>query len=183
MTTLELGTVWMKKLQRKDQFAPLAVIKASSLVGDENSMVSRMVKRRRIENGNCDGNGVQNSIVANGTTAIRHARNGGLADMFDELSKLHKSCQLTETDVWRTYHYALISGRLRNLDFDITNHREVLKRLSGIKGFGESVMSKVKEYLKTGRCEKLAELKRDPVRMGVRNLTKIHGVGPKKVCS
>jgi ERCC4-type nuclease len=51
------------------------------------------------------------------------------------------------------------------------------KDLAGIDGFGESIISKIDEILKTGRLQKLENFKKDPVLMSKMELMKIWGVG------
>lgn len=172
---------WMKKKQRSDEFVKISVVKASSLrLDDDDCFVSRVLKRRREEG---RSKILTTSVVTSDIAAKlpnERVRNKGLADMFDQLSKLHKVCPILENDEWRTYHYAVIAGRLRSLDFDVIDRRDVLDRLSKIKGFGASAMTKVREYLKMGKCHKLTELRKDPMRAGVSRLIKIHGVGSSK---
>ena len=54
------------------------------------------------------------------------------------------------------------SGRLKYLDFDVTNHPDVWKRLKQINGFGKSIIDKLKEYVLTGKCERMTQLQQDP---------------------
>jgi len=169
-----LKSGWIQKQRHVDEFAKIAVVKASS-IKDETSFVSRMKKRRRGSADEAILNYAPKSGVVETNVSICEVRNNGIADMFDKLSKLHKICPILENDEWRTYHYAVIAGRLRSLDFDVIDRRDVLERLGKIKGFGPSAMTKVREYLKTGKCKKLTDLQKDPMRVGVSRLVRIHG--------
>ena len=51
-----------------------------------------------------------------------------------------------------------------------------VKQLKGIKGVGKSVLSKLSEYIKTGKIQYLEDAKNDPVLL----LTNVYGIGPKK---
>ncbi len=82
--------------------------------------------------------------------------------MMEALSKLMRESAISDVDEWRSYSYMKASGRLKNLDFDVTNHPDVWKRLKHINGFGKSIIDKLKEYLLTGKCERMTQLQQDP---------------------
>ena len=117
-------------------------------------------------------------------TARKHGldapkRNVGLSAMFDELADLQKQSALEKLDEWRAYTYTIVASRLRQLEFEVTPNPDILGSVRSIRGFGSGVMEKIKQFLATGTCEKLNELKVDPARVAVRELTNIWGVGPK----
>ena len=129
----------------------------------------------------------------------------------EALSKLMRESAISNIDEWRSYSYMKASGRLKYLDFDVTNHPDVWKRLKHINGFGKSIIDKLKEYLLTGKCERMTQLQQDPgkytyftmtfdrnqfvtnfflflnllylptERIAVRKMTHIWGIGRKKV--
>ena len=108
-------------------------------------------------------------------------RNIKLSKLFSELAKEHKSSPLDDIDEWRYYMFTLISGRVKKLHFEIVYNEEVFKNLKKIKGFGNSIISKIKEFLLTGKCERLQELRKDPLRIAMKNMMSIWGVGRVKV--
>lgn len=80
----------------------------------------------------------------------------------------------------RAYQSAALS--LDNLEKDIEDiYREKgLKGVQEIPGVGKSIALKIEEYLKTGKVEYYEELKRKKP-IDVKNLTKIEGLGPKRI--
>jgi DNA polymerase/3'-5' exonuclease PolX len=103
--------------------------------------------------------------------------------MFEKMSKLHQSCPLLETDLWKAYQLNLIAGRLRNIDFEIVNDPDVLKMLKGVKGIGASSLEKIQEYLSTGSMSRIKEFETDPRRVAMKKMMDIWGVGRVKVRS
>ncbi|MDD4661848.1 MAG: DNA polymerase/3'-5' exonuclease PolX [Candidatus Pacebacteria bacterium] len=80
----------------------------------------------------------------------------------------------------RAYQSAAIS--LDNLDKDIEEiyKEEGLKGVEKIPGVGKSIALKIEEYLKTGTIEYLEKVrKNNPI--DLKNLTKIEGLGPKRI--
>ncbi|MGI6340742.1 MAG: helix-hairpin-helix domain-containing protein [Minisyncoccales bacterium] len=80
----------------------------------------------------------------------------------------------------RAYQSAALS--LDNLEKDIEDiYREKgLKGVQEIPGVGKSIALKIEEYLKSGKVEYYEELKRKKP-IDVKNLTKIEGLGPKRI--
>ena len=70
----------------------------------------------------------------------------------------------------RAYHKAIET--IMTCTFDITD----LSQLMGKANIGETIMSKLKEYVDTGKVSIIEEKKNDPLNI----LTKVFGVGPKK---
>ena len=101
--------------------------------------------------------------------------------LFEKLAKLHKESPLTKEDAWKAYTFNLISGRVKHLDFDIVDDPTVLDRVSQVRGIGTSSVDKIKEYLRTGTCQRLHEFEKDPLRIAVKTMMNIWGAGPVKV--
>jgi len=80
----------------------------------------------------------------------------------------------------RAYQTAALS--LDNLEEDVFNiyKKEGLKGVEKIPGIGKSIALKIEEYLKTGEIEYYEELKKQR-RVDVKNLSKIEGLGPKRI--
>ncbi len=103
-------------------------------------------------------------------------KNKKLASMFEQLSKLHTDMPLEEEDQWKAYTFAVIASRLRHLDFEVD--LSVLKQLESIKGFGKSVLQKIREFFLTGgTCERIRQFSCDETRLAIRNMMNIWGVG------
>jgi DNA polymerase/3'-5' exonuclease PolX len=104
-------------------------------------------------------------------------RNKDLSELFRKLSKLHQECPLFENDDWKAYTFQLLSGRLRHLDFEVKDDPEILKRLKAIKGFGDSSLQIVKEYLQTGSSSRVREFETNKQRVAMKAMMNIWGVG------
>lgn len=122
----------------------------------------------------------------------------------EQLAIITRESALSDMDEWRSYSYMKASGRLKRLDFEIINHPDVWKKVESVNGIGKSIGSKLKEYLLTGKCQKLLHMTNDPgkliviilyslilllltsqfmlssERVAVRNMTQIWGIGSKK---
>ena len=125
------------------------------------------------------------AVATTTTTATAHHKlprlvhNQALSDFLLRLSKLYQSGPLHDADEWRAYSFSVTAGRVRCLDFSITEENAAaLPRLAQIKGFGESTLQVIREYLETGHtCTRLQELETDPQRVAMRTMMKIWGVG------
>ncbi|GAX27621.1 DNA polymerase lambda [Fistulifera solaris] len=107
-------------------------------------------------------------------------RNQELADHFRKLSKLYQTAPIHDTDDWRAYSFSLTAGRLRLLDFEVTEDPDELERLSKTKGFGATTMSIIREFLQTGTSSRIKELEHDENRVIMRRMMNIWGVGRAK---
>jgi len=141
-----------------EDFCAITKVKASSL-GEEH-MAARMIKKKQ-----------KVSVEAK-------QRNLGLFNIFLEISNLHKDSPIFELDDFKSKLYAKLAWRVRYLDFDVAY--TTLNRLKEVDGFGESVMGKVREFLITGTCQKIEEFNKDPLRITIKKLCDIWGVGAKK---
>ncbi|GAX27163.1 DNA polymerase lambda [Fistulifera solaris] len=107
-------------------------------------------------------------------------RNQELADYFKKLSKLYQTAPIHDTDDWRAYSFSLTAGRLRLLDFDVTDDPDALERLSKTKGFGATTMSIIREFLQNGTSSRMKELESDENRVVMRRMMNIWSVGRAK---
>jgi hypothetical protein len=105
------------------------------------------------------------------------ARNVKLAELFQQLGKLHQKCPLLEDDPWKAYCNNLISGRLRSLDFEITDDPQILERVGQIKGIGDRSVKKMIEYFRIGGFQRIKEFQTDPKRVAMKRIMYIWGVG------
>lgn len=141
---------------------------------DDDSSIGRIIRRKEGLDEESRNRGIVSAMRGG---VPKHNR--ALAAMFDEMADLQKQSPLEKMDDWRAYTYTLVAGRLRHLDFEVTSNADVLGSVRGIRGFGSGVMTKIKQFLATGSCDKLKTLRNDPARVAVRELTNIWGVGPK----
>ena len=84
---------------------------------------------------------------------------------------------MTKDDEMKSYMLNLQSGRLRYLDFEVS--LDNLDRVKNIKGMGSSCIKKIREYLETGgrRCSRIEEFEKDELRMAMKAIKIIWGVG------
>lgn len=101
--------------------------------------------------------------------------------MFHKLAKLSQECAMQKSDPFRALTNNLISGRLLQLDFEVT--LDNLDKVKQIKGIGDSSVKKMKQCLERGdgKCVKIEEYENDKDRMGMRAMKNIWGVGQAKV--
>lgn len=106
-------------------------------------------------------------------------RNKALSDYFFKLSKLYQECPLEPADNWRAYTFNIVSGRLRYLDFDVSDDPDSLRRLKALKHFGRSTMEEVYLYLKKddGIPNRLNTLQTNVKRQAMQRLMNIWGFG------
>jgi DNA polymerase/3'-5' exonuclease PolX len=105
-----------------------------------------------------------------------------VAEIFKHLSSLHQSSPLLPVDSWKSYMFRIVSGRIANLNFEISDDPDTLERLREVKGIGSSSFDKIKEYLSTGTFSRIKEFETDPRRIAMKNMMDIWGVGRVKVC-
>lgn len=101
--------------------------------------------------------------------------NKEIGSAFRELAKL---MELHGDNPFKIRSYANAYMTLRKLDQSVENLDE--KSLAGIKGIGKAISSKIVELVTTGKMATLEEYRaKTPV--GVQDMLKISGFGPKKV--
>ena len=142
-----------------EDFGSIKRVALSSL--DDDDPAARMIKRKKV--------------------AARQYHNIGLFNMFLEVSKLHADSPVEELDNFKSKLYAKLAWRVKYLDFEINLAN--VGRLEEIDGFGKSAMKKIREFLMTKTCEKITAFHQDPLRVAIKNLTEIWGVGKTKAHS
>jgi DNA polymerase/3'-5' exonuclease PolX len=104
-------------------------------------------------------------------------RNIEISQMLQKLSKLHQSSPLLDTDLWRSYTWNLLAGRVRHFPFDIVDDPKVWDAIKQTQAFGSSAVRVIQEFVQTGQVERIINLETDPMRVAVRTMMKIWGVG------
>jgi Helix-hairpin-helix domain len=107
--------------------------------------------------------------------------NQKVADLFRTLSNLQQSCPLMEGDSWKAYSSRVVAGRIMHLDFEITNDRMCFNRLLKVSGIGQRTVAKIQEYFERGTFDRIVEFEKDPLRVAMKNMMGIWGVGEKTV--
>jgi DNA polymerase/3'-5' exonuclease PolX len=146
------------------------------ILGFRRHKLSKQAKRPRKGDGAVSSAKGQN-LDHPGTSTTRAVRNVALSELFHKLSKLHQQCPLYLNDDWKAYMFQLISGRLRQLDFEVKNDPDVLNRLKQIQGFGDSSMQIITEFLETGRSSRIQEFETNKERVAMSVMMNIWGVG------
>ena len=101
-----------------------------------------------------------------------------LSEAFLELSKLYQSAPVFPEDIWKSYKYHKLAGRLQQLDFDIlADPSTAISEIRKISGFGPSAIGFVKEYIATGKIRRIENQRNQPFRIAMRNMMNIWGVG------
>ena len=100
------------------------------------------------------------------------SKNIEIADKLDELANLMELRGKRE-DVYRIRAYRNASKIIRDLNEPIDSID-----LMSIRGIGKSIAGKIKEFLITGKIEKIEKLKAETPPEGIYELTKIPGIGP-----
>jgi DNA polymerase (family 10) len=100
--------------------------------------------------------------------------NRELAAAFRELADL---MEITGAERFRILAYRRAAETISRLGVDLGTLSD--KELTSLRGVGVATAKKIREFLETGRMEKLDEL-RLVVPAGVRELTSLAGLGPKK---
>lgn len=108
-------------------------------------------------------------------------RNAELSELFLKLSKLHQSCPLFPEDTWKAYSFHVTAGRLRHLEFEITDDPALLTKIRQIRGFGDSTLRMIQEFLSTGTFQRIDAFEADRDRIAMKRMMAIWGVGRVKV--
>ena len=83
-----------------------------------------------------------------------------------------KDIMQAQGEVFRAKAYQTAQETIMMYEGDITDPNQ----LKGMKGIGETILSKLNEYVNTGTLKALEKGRKDPVIV----LTKVYGIGPKK---
>lgn len=110
---------------------------------------------------------------------IRH-HNEELSHQFKTMAKLHKECAFNETEEWKSYTFSVLAGRVRQLGYPIIDTPDCLNKISQTKGFGESSVKMIKEFLRDGKIERITKFQTSTERTAMRNMMRIWGVGRSK---
>lgn len=187
---------WMTRNRKCDEFARVTKVKACDV---ENDVITKQLHKRIKFKHQPDIIEIKDQRAHNDDDVVtitqekknvpfmmkgdrerkRDVKNIKISEMLKDISEVYHECPIDPMDEWRSYSYRLVSGRVKYLDFHVTNDSESLHRLSLIRGFGKKVMKQITEYLQTGKCPLLCEFKRDPTRVSFGNMLNIWGVGPK----
>ena len=106
-------------------------------------------------------------------------RNDEIAGMFDELAEL---LEIDEANPFRVRAYRNAARILRGLPDEAASLIEKGEDLSDLPAIGKDLAGKIEEIVKTGRFKALEEAKKS-VPAGLADLTRIPGLGPKRVKS
>ena len=155
----DLDKGWIKKLRQPHEFAPIIRTSASRT---DDEMITKMQEKF----------GVRKEPIV-----VEQTNNAKLAHMLNVISKLYKEAPTLPHDKWRSYSYNIASGRVRVLDFEVT--LGTLDKLAKVRGFGKKVLAQAREFLETGDITLIKEFENDELRLSMRAMTKIWGVGPK----
>jgi len=83
-----------------------------------------------------------------------------------------KDIMQAQGEVFRARAYQTAQETIMMYDGDISDPNQ----LKGLKGIGETILSKLNEYVETGTLKALEKGRKDPMIV----LTKVYGIGPKK---
>jgi len=83
-----------------------------------------------------------------------------------------KDIMQAQGEVFRARAYQTAQETIMLYDGDITS----VDQLKGLKGIGETILTKLNEYVNTGTLKALEKGRKDPMIV----LTKVYGIGPKK---
>jgi len=103
-------------------------------------------------------------------------RNLIISEFFLKLSKIYEQTPYLPDDDMKARQYHLIAGRLQKIDFDIVSDT-TNQELKAIPFVGVSTAQMIREIIQTNRLRRLENLRKDPIRMAMRDLMAIWGVG------
>ena len=89
-------------------------------------------------------------------------------DLLGELADLMQA----QGEVFRAKAYQKAQEAIMTYEGDITN----IDQLKKLRGIGETILSKLNEYIETGMISALEKQRKNPINI----LTKVYGIGPKK---
>lgn len=92
--------------------------------------------------------------------------------IFSRISEIHKM----KGDRYRARAYDNGIRIVRNYSGNLPNNK---KDLQAIKGIGKGLSEKMEEIIKTNKLAKLEEMEKDDTLIGIQNLEKVVGIGPK----
>ncbi|MGM0588063.1 MAG: DNA polymerase/3'-5' exonuclease PolX [Bacteroidota bacterium] len=101
--------------------------------------------------------------------------NKKLAEIFKDMANIYRFHG--SSDRFRVRAYDNAARMLDHLQEDIRNYMKN-DHLVEVKGIGESIAEKIREYIKTGKIKKYEEIKKD-VPADFADLMEVQGIGPK----
>ena len=120
----------------------------------------------------------QPPVIKRSRTEATGIHNLTISGLLEKISKLHQSSPLFPEDVWKAYSLHKMAGRLRNLNFEIQKDTPGLKsKLKKVPGISQSILAMIFEYVHTGSISRLDLLQSDPLRMAMKRVMAIWGVG------
>lgn len=109
---------------------------------------------------------------------ITLAHNKELAVIFRHMSDCYR--YLGNTERFRANAYAVAAQTLENLHEPVDLMADNIKQLDELKGVGESIAAKIREYIHTGQITTFEKLKKK-VPYALMELMEIEGIGPATV--
>jgi DNA polymerase (family 10) len=107
--------------------------------------------------------------------SVKSASNRDIARVFTDIATL---LQARGDTIFKTRAYSRAADTIDNLQFELADAADDEDRLRAIPGFGDAIVSKVQELVRTGRLEFFEKLKAE-MPAGVLELTQVPGIGPK----
>jgi DNA polymerase (family 10) len=106
---------------------------------------------------------------------VKSVSNRDIYSVFTDISTL---LQARGDAVFKTRAYSRAADTINNLQFELADVADDEDRLRFIPGFGDAIVSKVQELVRTGRLEFFEKLKKE-MPDGILELTQVPGIGPK----
>ena len=107
--------------------------------------------------------------------SVKSASNRDIARVFTDIATL---LQARGDTIFKTRAYSRAADTIDNLQFELADAADDEDRLRAIPGFGDAIVSKVQELVRTGRLEFFEKLKAE-MPAGILELTQVPGIGPK----
>lgn len=108
------------------------------------------------------------------TTTVR-LQNNDFAQVFADIATL---LQARGDSVFKIRAYSRAADGIGNLQFDLSEVAADSAKLRAIPGFGDAIVSKVKELAETGKLDYFEKLKAE-MPAGILEITQVPGIGPK----
>ena len=95
------------------------------------------------------------------------------------LLEVLKKKEIANKEPFKAKAYTTVIKNISTIDVPIQSFDD----LKGIKGIGDKIASKLKEYFETGKIQAVENVNNDDQVNGIQELMKIHGIGPAKAKS
>ena len=106
---------------------------------------------------------------------VKPASNRVISQVFTDIATL---LEARGDNAFKTRAYSRAADTINNLQFELADAAEDEERLRSIPGFGDAIVGKVQELVRTGRLEFFEKLKAE-MPEGILELTQVPGIGPK----